>query len=102
MFSLANKINRVDLFKIQEILNLVSVICIVVMLQFFRRSQRQVTAQCDIADLAASDYTIMVKNIPIKIEDVPENFDYDLELKKFLVKNATPGKNVNIVSVNLV
>ena len=37
--------------------------------------------KCDENNIAASDYTIFVKNIPIIYDS--ENGDYDLDLKNF-------------------
>lgn len=47
-------------------LNLVSIIVLIVVLQFFRRSQRKLDEEIDNATIITSDYAILVSGIPSK------------------------------------
>ncbi|EGR30205.1 hypothetical protein IMG5_137940 [Ichthyophthirius multifiliis] len=100
-YSLGNKRNENQLMDIQSALNLFSIFIIIILLQYFRYVQRKTDVECDVADISVNDYTIMINNIPKKIENAL-NDDYDDDLKDFLEKNAFPGgKKLNIVKVNL-
>ncbi len=63
----------------QEILNLITIIFLFFLLQFFRKKFRVINIECDMLDIAANDYTILVKNIPIKFKAIGD--DYDDEIK---------------------
>ncbi|KRX08235.1 hypothetical protein PPERSA_01165 [Pseudocohnilembus persalinus] len=60
-FSLANKKNKKQLMKAQDILNMTTIFVIIVLLQFFRKSQRKMDNECDEEDIAANDYTVIVE-----------------------------------------
>lgn len=64
--SLANKRNDGTLVNIQQMLNLVSILVVIVILQYFRKGQRETDLECDSKTLSASDYTVMIKNIPMR------------------------------------
>ena len=66
-YSLANKRNSKILSKPQDYLNLFTVFVVIVVLQFFRYSQRSISQICDSKELTASDYTVIVKGIPNNI-----------------------------------
>lgn len=69
------------------------------MLQFFRKEQRKTDIECDIADIDSSDYTIMVEDIPKKIEVD----DYDDDLKNHLQANLWgSNRKANVEEINLV
>ncbi len=80
--SLSNKKNNPDLMNVQSILNLVTICLIIFKLQYFRKKQRQTDKDCDDEDIAANDYTILVKNIPKYYDAIGD--DYDDDLKAFL------------------
>ncbi len=50
---------------IQDILNLITVIILIVILQFFRKKQREFSEECDVEDIAANDYTFMIRGVDI-------------------------------------
>lgn len=64
IFSLANKMDMPQYLATQSNLNLVVGFLIMVILMFFRRSQRELDAEVDAANITPGDYTIVVKNIP--------------------------------------
>ncbi len=57
------------------------------LLQYFRYRLRKFDIECDVADIAANDYTIMISNIPTKMDN-PINDDYDDDLRDFILKNV--------------
>ncbi len=59
-----------------QILNFVSLFIIMLVLLYFRKSQRQIDSDIDEELLTPADYTICVKNIPTFL-----NLDYKWELK---------------------
>ncbi len=64
--------------EIQGYLNLVSLIGIIVLLQFFRRTQRILENKCDELDISANDYTVVVTGIPIYFDALNDDYDEDL------------------------
>jgi hypothetical protein len=70
-----------------------SIVTIIVMLQFFRKAQREVDAICDANETSPADYSVVIKNLPLKINES----DYDEALKNFLEKEA--GVHVKKVSM---
>ncbi|KAL4485796.1 hypothetical protein ABPG72_012336 [Tetrahymena utriculariae] len=97
-FSLANKKDRPELLKIQSYLNLFVNITIMVILMFFRRNQRQIDMEIDASLSTPQDYTIMVKNIPIGLQ----NIDYKKELTTIFNLHSVPGKILEVASINLI
>ncbi|KAL4484377.1 hypothetical protein ABPG74_019554 [Tetrahymena malaccensis] len=99
IFALGRKQDQDTFMQIQGYLNLASMIAMMVFLQYFRKLQRELTHKCDDEDIAANDYTIMIKNIPLEFDAV--NDDYDDDIKEFFEKNSLKEKRVEIVSVTL-
>ncbi|KAL4466070.1 hypothetical protein ABPG74_004307 [Tetrahymena malaccensis] len=97
-FSLANKKDRPELLKMQSYLNLFVNITIMVILMFFRRNQRQIDMEIDASLSTPQDYTIMVKNIPIGLQ----NIDYKKELTTIFNLHSVPGKILEVASINLI
>ncbi|EAR87534.2 transmembrane protein, putative (macronuclear) [Tetrahymena thermophila SB210] len=97
-FSLANKKDRPELLKIQSYLNLFVNITIMVILMFFRRNQRQIDMEIDASLSTPQDYTIMVKNIPIGLQDI----DYKKELTTIFNFHSVPGKVLEVATINLI
>jgi len=75
---------------VQGYLNLASLVAMIFLLQFFRKLQRELDTKCDAEDIAANDYTLIVKKIPIDYEAI--NDDYDDDLKDFMEKNGLDDK----------
>jgi hypothetical protein len=68
-----------------------------VVLQFFRYSQRKVQIICDEDDISPADYTCVVK----KIENDTPGVDYDDELRQIIEKEVLPDGKTKVVKVNL-
>ena len=51
-------------------------------------------------DISASDYTVLIKNIPISYKAI--NNDYDEDLLIFLQKNSFSNRETDICNVNLI
>ncbi len=45
------------------------------------------SVEFDVADIAANDYTLMIKNLPIDLKNERNDYDYDEDIKDFLSKN---------------
>lgn len=54
-----------EAFEFQAYLDIAMVLAIMVVLMFFRVSQRQLEVDVDISYISPSDYTVMVRNIPV-------------------------------------
>ena len=78
LFSIYNKKNDEENVYIQHWLNFTLILILIVVLQLMRRSIKKQAASCDETDISASDFTIIVENIPKK-----QNINYVEELKKF-------------------
>ena len=98
IFSLANKTSRHDQYKIQTRLFSITYILTMITLMIFRKIQRRINSEVDQNQLTPSDYTIIVKNIPIGLK----NFNYIEELKSLFEKCALNGDPVNIMKINLI
>ena len=72
MISFANKRTNKKSVLYQELLNLAAIIIIIIMLQFFRYSQRKINVQYDENNVTPEDYTVMLKGIP-KTDDMDDN-----------------------------
>lgn len=94
--SLPNKMNNSDAMEMQQNLNLFSCFLIILVLIFFRRSQRVINSKIDEQQNSVADYSIMVKNIPTNI-----NSDYVKALTEFFSNNIDPVKKYNVTKVNL-
>ncbi len=81
-----------------QVLNFVSLIILILEFQIFRWYLRKIDILSDELDVAANDYTFIVKNIPLEFQ--AKNNDYDDDLKQFLEENALDVP-LNIVHVNL-
>ncbi|EGR30034.1 phage head-tail family protein, putative, partial [Ichthyophthirius multifiliis] len=97
--SLGSKSDQQYFMEIQGYLNLVSLLGIIVLLQFFRKYQRELEIKCDQEDISANDYTIMVSNIPIEYDAI--NNDYDEDLMHFFQENSFPERKVKVEQVTL-
>lgn len=60
-------------------MNLLTIFLVIISLHIFRRKLRIIDLDCDDKDISPSDYTILVKDIPINFED-PLNDDYQDDL----------------------
>ncbi len=65
-----------------DYLNLTTFIVIMIVLLIFRKYQKEIDIECDKSEITPSDYTIFVKDIPLK-----DNFNYKENLKKFFEKD---------------
>jgi hypothetical protein len=65
--SMANQNNPILLYY-QSITKLTLVFILIATLLFFRRSQRQINDKVDESQLSPSDYTVMIKNIPLNVQ----------------------------------
>ncbi|KAL4489887.1 hypothetical protein ABPG72_010786 [Tetrahymena utriculariae] len=99
IFALGRKQDQDTFMQIQGYLNLSSMVAMIIFLQFFRKLQRELAYKCDEEDIAANDYTIMIKNIPLEFDAI--NDDYDDDIKDFFEKNSLKEKRVEVVSVTL-
>jgi len=61
--------------------------------------QRELDTKCDAEDIAANDYTLIIKKIPIDYEAL--NDDYDDDLKEFIEEHALDDKQIEVESVTL-
>lgn len=98
--SIANKRQNPDSIMIQQILNLIAVIVALIGCLVWRFSQKRIAVRADETDLACSDYTLVVKNIP-----TGKDWDYDDRLKRFFESRPLAdlgGKHPKVVGVNLV
>ena len=59
-----NKVNDAGAMATQQWLNLALILIMIVMIQLMRRQKRITAASCDARDISASDYTLMVENVP--------------------------------------
>lgn len=64
---------------------------------YLRKSTKVINSKIDQDNLTPSDYTIIVKNIPLKL-----NIDYAKELHHIFTNNAAEGKKLNIAKIVLV
>ncbi|KRX05997.1 hypothetical protein PPERSA_01075 [Pseudocohnilembus persalinus] len=64
IFSLPNKRFDQKFNELQEILDVFTVAALVIMLQFFRKSQNQIGFQADNLDISESDYAIKIHGLP--------------------------------------
>ncbi|KAL4475818.1 hypothetical protein ABPG72_011379 [Tetrahymena utriculariae] len=99
--------NRTDLYYsvyVQECLNLTTVCVLIAFIQFFIYKQRRLDSDYDDCAILASDYTVMVQNIPQNFECEQELNDFDIcqDLKEFF-KNPinVNGEVLKVVKVNL-
>lgn len=86
IFSLANKMDMPQYLATQSNLNLIVGFLIMIILMFFRRSQRELDAEVDAANITPGDYTIVVKNIPKELGGEKE---YKEVLSKLFVNRAS-------------
>ena len=63
--SMGNKKSKTEVLRGQQVLNVVAIIAIVLVLFLMRRAQRIVVKECDVSDISVTDYSILVKGIPI-------------------------------------
>ncbi|EAR82133.2 kinase domain protein (macronuclear) [Tetrahymena thermophila SB210] len=74
ILSFANKRNNADLVQLQDIMNFITVITIVFVLQYLRINQRALNEDCDGLLISPSDYTVWVQGVP-KYEKSNEAID---------------------------
>jgi len=72
-------------------------ITMMMVLIFFRKSQRKIDNTIDEAHLTPQDYTIIVKNIPKKLKT-----DYKKELEHIFTNNVVPDEKMEISKITLV
>jgi hypothetical protein len=97
-FTLANKIEDDYLMDNQEIFNLLTIVALIILLQFIRKLQKESALLYDEHVITASDFTARVKNLP---RDFGHGVDVDEEIKKWFEVNGLPGRKLNIQNVNL-
>lgn len=56
-------------------MNLFTILVVIIIFHLFRRRLRLIDLDCDDTDISPSDYTILIKDIPIKLNN-PLNNDY--------------------------
>ena len=99
LFSLANKRNQNGYLRMQQFLNFVTVVIIIITLQFYRFAQRKINVICDKAELSASDYSIYIKGFPFDLKD---GIDYDEEIKHFIEEEVFKDEcKLEISKINL-
>ncbi|CAD8118599.1 unnamed protein product [Paramecium sonneborni] len=81
--SLANKRDDQEFIDLQQMLNLISMLTLIFLFQYFRKEQRAFDTEIDSNTYYASDYTILLKNIPTNSEGL-KNDDFDHDLKEYL------------------
>lgn len=64
---------------------------------FLRVTLRQIDVDCDSNNTTPADYTMIVKNIPLK-----QNANYDKELEYIFTNCSVPGKVLNVKKIVLV
>ncbi|KAL4475819.1 hypothetical protein ABPG72_011380 [Tetrahymena utriculariae] len=104
--SLGNRTNLFYSVYIQECLNLTAVCILILFIQLIIYQQRKLDSDSDDSAILASDYTVMVENIPKDIQcesDLQrENIDYDDELKRFFQNpDNFNGQAFKVMKVNL-
>lgn len=81
----------------QQTICLFVVICLVILMQVMRYYIRKTSIECDERDTSASDYTLMVQNIPRNLE-----INYSAELKKIFESAVLPDSSRVVVErINL-
>ncbi|KAL4444393.1 hypothetical protein ABPG74_016686 [Tetrahymena malaccensis] len=82
IFTIANKKQKVDYADIQDILNFTTILVLMILLFFFRKEQKEIDSQCDMAELTPADYTILVRNLPVNTtkKDIREFFEAEKNL----------------------
>lgn len=81
----------------QQSICLFVVICLVILMQVMRYYIRKTSIECDERDTSASDYTLMVQNIPRNLE-----VNYSAELKKVFENAVMPDSSKIVVEkINL-
>ena len=100
LLSMYNKANDPDSMSTQQWLNFALLILMIVMLQSMRRHKRIITVRCDERDISASDYTILVENIPQSnniINDIKKLFE-----EQDPIKNEKGGITpIQVTKINL-
>lgn len=81
---------------IQQDLCLGLTIGLIIYMQWIRYQIRKISLECDERDLSASDYTLMVQNIPKNLD-----INYAKELKEFFEKNNINGESFKVEKINL-
>ncbi|CAD8132867.1 unnamed protein product [Paramecium octaurelia] len=81
--SLANKRNGDQFIDLQQMLNLISMVTLILLFQYFRKEQRAFDAEIDSQTQYASDFSILLKNIPTDPTGL-QNGDFDEDLKTFM------------------
>jgi hypothetical protein len=92
VMSVINKKDHPELMTIQKYLSFCSNICMLILLLFFRKSQREINMYIDVSQTTPSDYSIMITKIPKilglnykeKIADCLKEADKDLIIMKIL------------------
>ena len=99
IFSIANKKSIGKFRNFQIYLNIIPYVLIMIVLMIFRKIQRKVNVVVDINQLTPSDYTVIVKNIPIDLK----NFNYADEITKIIEKSGNSyGEKFKVMKVNLI
>ncbi len=90
--SFANKIKNKEFILLQSVMNFATIIIVIVALQFFRKSQREMNVLCDEENITAGDFSAVVKFIPNCHKDV----DYHE-----LIKSAFDSEKHHLSEVSL-
>lgn len=77
LLSIYNKANDDHAMTTQQWLNVALILVMTILIQLMRRKKRLTAARCDERDISASDYTLMVENIPRE-----SSIDHKKELKR--------------------
>ncbi|CAK58393.1 unnamed protein product (macronuclear) [Paramecium tetraurelia] len=91
--SLANKRNGSEFIDLQQMLNLISMITLIILFQYFRKEQRAFDAEIDSQTQYASDFTVLLKNIPTDPTGL-QNGDFDDDLKNFMEQHISKYKKL--------
>lgn len=78
----------------QDYLNLATIFITIILFQLFRHHIRKMDVACDVLDISAMDYTIMLKGIPLEFDAI--NNDYDDDIKDFFEKNTKEGDTIEV------
>lgn len=96
-YTFVNKIGNPQSVEIQQYLNLLTAVIIMIVLIFFRRSQRVLNAEIDISQQTPQDYSIIVRNIPKGLK-----INYEKELIQLFTHSSVPGHTIQVRKINLI
>lgn len=96
-YTSVNKLGNEEAIEIQNYLNLLTAIIIMIVLIFFRRSQRLINAEIDVSQQTPQDYSIIVKNVPKGL-----SINYEKELISLFTHSSVPGHTIQVRKINIV